>query len=132
HSVSGIQTGADRARNRSRPMNKLLIGVLVVVAGGFGGGQVPAGARVPESTRYVSDQQSLLYATYRCGYCARTRKYFQERNISYLEYDIEKSREGRAQYDRLQGKGVPLLVVNGEVIRGYNPAAIEQAMKRMD
>lgn len=113
-------------------MNKLLIGVLVVVAGVFGWSQFAADARVQENIRYAPDQQIILYATDWCGYCARTRKYFQERNISYLEYDIEKSREGRAQYDRLQGKGVPLLVVNGEVIRGYNPAAIEQAMKRTD
>lgn len=113
-------------------MNKLLIGVLVVVAGVLGWSQFTADARVQEDIRYAPDQQIILYATDWCGYCARTRKYFQERNISYLEYDIEKSREGRAQYDRLQGKGVPLLVVNGEVIRGYNPAAIEQAMKRMD
>ncbi len=53
----------------------------------------------------------------------------RDENIEFIEYDIEKSREGREQYDKLNGRGVPLLVVKGNIIRGYNPQAIKTALK---
>lgn len=112
-------------------MNKLLIGSLVVVAAVlFSWNRLTADAQVPTHSNIVHDQQVVLYATEWCGYCARARKYFNNQNIPFTEYDVEKSSEGREQFDRLNGKGVPLIVVNGEVIRGFNPGAIERAMKK--
>ncbi len=111
-------------------MNKFLIGLLVLTAAIFSWAKLTADAQQPPATRFADDQQIILYATQWCGYCARARKYFNERNIPFVEYDVEKSREGREHFDRLNGKGVPLLVVNGEVIRGFNPDVIEQAMKK--
>lgn len=75
-----------------------------------------------------SEYSVTLYATEWCGYCKKTRKFLAENNIEYQEYDIEKSEEGSRQYKALNGNGVPLLVVNEEVIRGYNPKAIVTAL----
>jgi len=68
----------------------------------------------------------VLYATDWCGYCAKTREMFKAENIDYLEYDIEKSVEGRQQYDALEGAGVPVLLIDGSVIHGYQPKRILQ------
>ncbi|ARU26675.1 glutaredoxin family protein [Cellvibrio sp. PSBB006] len=113
-------------------MNKVLIGFLVLLAVAFNWKKFTADAQTPANISMAHGQQVVLYATDWCGYCARTRKYFKDNNIPFTEYDIEKSSEGREQYDQLNGKGVPLLVVNGEVIRGYNPNAIQQAMKKIN
>jgi mycoredoxin len=75
---------------------------------------------------------AVLYATQWCGYCAKTRELFKARNVPYEEVDVEHSREGQAQYVKLGGDGgVPLIVINGKVIRGYNRAAIETALVDM-
>jgi len=66
----------------------------------------------------------VLYATDWCGYCAKARKLFSENNIPYIEYDIEKSDEGREQYESLGGGGVPLILIDGQVINGYNAGKI--------
>jgi len=66
----------------------------------------------------------ILYATSWCGYCEKTRELLNENNIEYHEYDVEKSTEGREQYQRLGGKGVPVLLINGEVLKGYDPSRI--------
>ena len=113
-------------------MNKVLIGFLVLLAVAFNWKKFTADAQTPANISMAHGLQVVLYATDWCGYCARTRKYFKDNNIPFTEYDIEKSSEGREQYDQLNGKGVPLLVVNGEVIRGYNPNAIQQAMKKIN
>ena len=70
------------------------------------------------------ENEVILYATEWCGYCQKTRELFKENNISYVEYDIEKSEKGRTEHKRLGGKGVPLLKINGKVIHGYNSKMI--------
>jgi mycoredoxin len=71
----------------------------------------------------------VLYATDWCGYCKKTRAFFEENKIAYVEYDIEKSTEGRQQYDQLHGSGIPLVMIKGEVIRGYDPSSMKQLLK---
>jgi len=68
--------------------------------------------------------QVILYATSWCGYCKKARAFLNENNIPFYEYDIEKSTEGRDQYRSIGGRGVPVLLVNGRVIKGYNPTEI--------
>ncbi|PCJ13005.1 MAG: NrdH-redoxin [Gammaproteobacteria bacterium] len=68
------------------------------------------------------DGKLILYATDWCGYCKKTRKLLKTNNIPYFEYDIEKSKKGREQFDSLGGRGVPLILIRGNVIKGYDPA----------
>lgn len=75
--------------------------------------------------------QAVLYATEWCGYCARTRKFFQENNIPFREYDIEKSTEGHAQYEQLGGNGVPVVLIAGQVIHGYDVSAMRDALSTL-
>ena len=76
----------------------------------------------------------VLYATSWCPYCEKTRVFFRENNIYYIEYDIEKSQQGRKQFEMLNGKGIPLVVAEGKIIRGFNTLAILKALekKRVD
>lgn len=79
----------------------------------------------------VADQQAqgvILYATSWCGYCQKTREFFRQHNIAYTEHDVEKSSQGRTEYEQLRGKGVPLVLIDGEVLRGYNPKKMKQLL----
>ncbi|WP_350562151.1 glutaredoxin family protein [Psychrobacter sp. CAL346-MNA-CIBAN-0220] len=67
----------------------------------------------------------VLYGAVWCGYCEQTRQLLASHNVDYCEYDIERSAEGYNQYKSLGGGGVPLVLFNGEVIRGYNKPEIE-------
>lgn len=49
---------------------------------------------------------------------------FDNHNIAYKELDIEQSASARREYDRLNGKGVPLTSINGKLVRGYQPERI--------
>ncbi len=68
--------------------------------------------------------QITLYATAWCGYCAKTRDLFEKAGVAFVEFDIEKSPEGARQYEALGAQGVPISVINGEVVRGYNPTRL--------
>ena len=71
----------------------------------------------------------VLYATSWCGYCKKTRELLSEHGIAYTEYDIEKSVKGERDYKALEGRGVPLMVIDGEVVRGYDPKKILKLAK---
>ena len=65
--------------------------------------------------------QVVLYSTSTCPYCKMTRAFLAKHQVPYVEMDIERSRVALQQYDQLGGGGVPILVVNDKIIRGYNP-----------
>jgi glutaredoxin len=71
----------------------------------------------------------VLYATDWCGYCKLTRRFLDQKGIPFKEYDIEKDAEARKVYEALGGRGIPVLDVNGTLIRGYEPEAILAALK---
>lgn len=72
-----------------------------------------------------SHGQVVLYATSWCPYCEKTRELLADKGIPYQEMNIETSTEALHQYQRLAAKGVPVLVVAGEVVRGYHQQKME-------
>ena len=71
----------------------------------------------------------VLYGTSWCPNCKQTRTYLRKNKIPFFEYDVEQSPEGQRQFKALQGNGVPLLLVKNNVLRGFNPQAIERALQ---
>jgi mycoredoxin len=72
-----------------------------------------------------SHGQVVLYATDWCPYCEKTRALLATKGIPYKEMNIETSAEARSQYQRLAANGVPVLLVAGEVVRGYHQQRME-------
>lgn len=107
---------------------KLLVAALVAIVlwqvfgrSAFGPKEVPVRAGTGEV---------VLYATDWCPYCRQARALLAEKGVAYTEYDIEKSPEGKRLYDALGVKGVPVLDVNGTVVRGFDRGAILAALRK--
>lgn len=65
-------------------------------------------------------RQVYLYTTSWCPYCTKARQFLEAANIPYIEQDIEKSTAARRQYERYNGRGVPLIVINQQAIQGFD------------
>lgn len=83
----------------------------------------------PEPTTAVPGTEIVLFSTDWCGYCAQARALFESVGVPYREYDIEKSAEGFKQYQALGGRGVPLLIINGTLLQGFNKRQILRALQ---
>lgn len=70
----------------------------------------------------------ILYGTTWCGYCAAAREFFKANGITYTDLDTEKTTEGYQGHKKLGGGGVPLIVIDGEVMHGYSEAGLRQAL----
>lgn len=75
------------------------------------------------------DARPVLYSTDWCQYCKRIRDTLTQNSVAFFEYDIEKSRKAKRQFDELGGKGVPLMLVNSEVIPGFNSSVIQDLIE---
>jgi mycoredoxin len=105
---------------------KKLVAVIVLLALWQVWGKIDR-ARSPPPV-LVDNGEVILYATSWCGYCKMTRTFLAEKGIAYTEYDIETSKDGRRQYEALGVRGIPVLVVRGTLVEGYDPKQILAAL----
>jgi len=71
-----------------------------------------------------------MYSTSWCPHCKRARAYFAQNGIAYQDIDVEKSESGKRDFARLGGGGVPLILVGGKAMRGFDPARMDQLLQR--
>jgi mycoredoxin len=78
-----------------------------------------------------ADQRTILYTIKGCRYCAKTKAYFTEHHIQYLERDIADSGIGSQQFHALKGESVPIVLIGNRLITGYNPSAFDAAISAL-
>ena len=73
-------------------------------------------------------RQVTLYATPTCGYCKKTRLFFAEHNISYIEKNVNDSAVAAREMRELGGSGVPTVLIDDEVIHCWNERALRDSL----
>lgn len=86
-----------------------------------------------DNAAYFSAHHSkvVLYGTASCGFCAKTRALLKERQIAYADLDIEKSPQAQSEFKQFGAGGVPYLLIGDRRIQGFNQAAIEDALQKL-
>ena len=79
-----------------------------------------------------SDIQVVMYMTDWCPYCRKAGKYIKSLGVNLIEYDIEKDENRKKEMKVLSGGSgmVPLIDVEGIIIRGYVPEEISAAVEK--
>ena len=70
----------------------------------------------------------IMYSTRSCMYCYVAREFFKKHQLPYTEYDIELSDKHMQTFYLLGGQGTPLLVINKDIIHGYDEQMIRDAL----
>ena len=66
------------------------------------------------------DRKVVLYTTQRCGYCKKAKQFLQRNSIAYREYDVETSSKGKRDFKKLNGQGVPIILVGKQRMDGFS------------
>lgn len=104
--------------------------VMIGAAVGFGRPLLQASTGAIAAVGQTAQQpEVIMYSTAWCGYCRKAREFFAANGIRYTEYDIEKNSLAYSEHRRLGGKGVPLITVGNDVIKGYNEPALRQLLR---
>jgi len=72
-----------------------------------------------KSNRPSRDKSVVMYSTSWCGYCRKARNYMRSEGIPVQEYDIEKSSKARDEYNKLNGRGVPVILIGDKRMNGF-------------
>lgn len=70
----------------------------------------------------------VMYTTARCPACVMAKQYFAKKGVPYEEIDVERSAQGREAFQKLGGRGVPLIMVGTKRMEGFNSQAIDAAL----
>lgn len=72
------------------------------------------------TTRKAKGKTVVMYSTSWCGYCKQAARYFRTNNIPFEEHDIEKSKKAARDYKKLNGRGVPLILIGDKRMNGFD------------
>ena len=67
-----------------------------------------------------------IYTATWCGICKQATAYFRSRNIPFREFDVEKSAKGRKDFQRLGGRGVPVILVGDRRMNGFRKDSFDK------
>ena len=76
----------------------------------------------------VRKKNIIVLTSKGCSWCKKVKKLLNESGKSYRELDV-KSQSGSRLYKKHNGTGVPITIVEDEVIRGYSRDRILQAIE---
>ncbi len=71
--------------------------------------------------RKSKDKQVVIYTAASCAHCQRAKAYLRARSIAFREMDVGTSQRARKELERLGARGVPVLLVGGERLDGFDP-----------
>ena len=70
----------------------------------------------------------IMLGAWWCTYCYQAKRYFQQNDIDYCEYDMENTAEGRRLYQENGGGAVPVLFIGEYQLSGFSEQQIEAAL----
>lgn len=72
-----------------------------------------------------------IYTTPTCTWCKKTKEWLQKKKIKYTEHNVVADEKARKEMLKKSSQiGVPVLDIDGQIIVGYEPKAIEKALKK--
>ena len=76
--------------------------------------------------RNTEGKPVIMYSTSWCGYCKKARQHFRKNRIPFDERDIEKSEMAAREYKKLNGRGVPVILVGKQRMNGFSSPAFDR------
>ena len=71
-----------------------------------------------------------IYSTSACPYCNMAKQFLSSKGISYENVDVSSDPSKAEEMVKLSGQtGVPVIVIDGNVITGFDQAKIEELIK---
>lgn len=70
-----------------------------------------------------------IYTSNTCTYCHQAKEFFKENNIDYTEHNVSTDMESRKALMKKGIMSVPLIVIDGEDILGFDESRVRALLK---
>ncbi|NLY66860.1 MAG: glutaredoxin family protein [Tissierellia bacterium] len=71
-----------------------------------------------------------IYTSNTCPYCVSAKDYLNERGVPFVEKNIQTDPEARKELMRMGHMGVPVIIIDGEEIVGFNKAKMDELLSK--
>ena len=87
-----------------------------------------SGGASPQKAAAKSSTKVVIYTASWCGYCKRAKALLAQRGVNYTEYDVETSSQGKRDYERMSGSGIPITMIGNVRINGFEEGTFNTAL----
>jgi len=71
-----------------------------------------------------------IYSTPTCPYCKMAKEFFKKKGIDFENIDISSNPKSAEEMKKISGQSsVPVIIINGKVLVGFDEEKIEKALK---
>ena len=71
-----------------------------------------------------------VYSTPTCPWCHKAKEFLEENKIEFEDINVAEDQKAAEEMVEKSGqRGVPVIMIDDEVIVGFNPDAIKKALK---
>ena len=67
----------------------------------------------------------IVYTSSTCPYCTLAKNHLTEKGVSYVEKNVSTDKEARKELMAMGHMGVPVVVINGNEIVGFDKEKID-------
>lgn len=72
----------------------------------------------------------VIFTSNTCPYCIAAKEYLDEKGVFYTEKNIQTDKTARKELMSMGHMGVPVLLIDGEEIVGFDKARIDQLLDK--
>ncbi|KPK20902.1 MAG: glutaredoxin [Dehalococcoidia bacterium SG8_51_3] len=77
----------------------------------------------------MADKKVVVYSTPTCPYCKRVKDYLTQKDVAFSDYNVAEDREkAKEMIDKSKQMGVPVIVVDSDVVVGFNQAKLDSLL----
>jgi len=77
----------------------------------------------------MADKKVVVYSTPTCPYCKRVKDYLTQKGVAFSDYNVAEDREkAKEMIDKSKQMGVPVIVVDSDVVVGFNQAKLDSLL----
>lgn len=70
----------------------------------------------------------IIYSTQTCPHCQSAKTYLENKGFTYEEKDVQKDKAARQELLGKGYRGVPVLIINGTDVVGFDKEKIDQLL----
>lgn len=71
-----------------------------------------------------------VFTSSTCPYCISAKEYLKEKGVEYTEKNVQTDKEARKELMAMGHMGVPVLVIDGEEIVGFDKEKIDTLLDK--
>ncbi len=74
-------------------------------------------------------KEVVVYTSNTCPHCTSAKNFLKEKDVEYVEKNVSTDLEARNELMDMGFMGVPIILVDGETVEGFNKGKLEKLLE---